>query len=142
MLNGMRALVAEIERNAGNDFKKIWDTLKSTALVCNLRDDPEGKLVKKLVHNRMAEAESQGHPLKFEDVESIIDNDADNAEEKPKKKETSDLVMPFQDKGFGRGKGKDKGGYGYGQWWPQWQQWQQWRCRRSEACCCWQGCKS
>jgi hypothetical protein len=126
--NDMRALVMEIERNAGHDTKKIWECLKSTALVYNLRDDTEGKLAKKLVHNRLAEAESQGNPLKFEDVESIIDNDADNAEEKPKKKEPSDLVMPMQDKGFGRG-GKGKDNYGYGQWWPQQQQWppqQQW----------------
>ena len=62
-------------------------------------------------------------------VGSIIDNNADNAEEKPKKKEPCGLVM--SDKGFRQGgKGKDRGNfYGYGQWWPQQQQWppqQQW----------------
>ena len=34
--NDMRALVMEIERNAGHDAKKIWECLKSTALVYNL----------------------------------------------------------------------------------------------------------
>ena len=78
--------------------------------------------MKKLVHNRMAEAESQGNPLKYENVESIIDNNVDNAEEKPKKKGPSSIAMQMFDKGLGRG--------GKGQWWPKQQEWppkQQWR---------------
>ena len=51
----MRAKLTDIDKY---DAKKIWEVLKSTAVVQNLADDDESKLTKKLVLNRMAEAET------------------------------------------------------------------------------------
>ena len=54
----MKAAVTKIESIAKNDFEKIWRIVKGTALSQNLKDTPEMNLTKKLVSNRMAEAEA------------------------------------------------------------------------------------
>ena len=71
-LNDMRALQAQIERVAVNDTDKIWRIMKCTALIQNLEDTPDTKLTKKLVTNRMAEAEANKKPLEYDAIESIM----------------------------------------------------------------------
>ena len=71
-LSEMRAKLAQIEKYQPN---LIWDVMKTTAVVLNLKDDPETKLTKKLVTNRMAEAETEGKTLTYDQIESIIEND-------------------------------------------------------------------
>ena len=119
-LNDMRALQAQIERVAANDTDKIWRIMKCTALIQNLEDTPDTKLTKKLVTNRMAEAEANKKPLEYDAIESIIEQDAieDDKGVKTKKKadESADLLLYA-------GKGKDtQGQWGKGQWTDYWSQ--------------------
>ena len=131
-LSDMRAKITKIEAVA-TDKAKIWDVMKATTLIQNLADNEDTKLTKKLVHNRMAEAEQAGAPLSYDQIEAIIENDGDDGDDEAQKKQTKkpsdppDIVM-YVDKGKGKGKGKwqgkglgrglDKGGYnsygGYG----------------------------
>ena len=141
-LNIMKSKVTEIERVANGDGARIWRVLQCTALVQNLRHDEEGKLTKKLLNNRMAEAEADGKTLDYEKIESIIANDADNTDEpakpkKPKPQPQDDLALLFKGgKHGGRGGGKwsgkgkpsgngGRGNGGKGKWQPQWQPQQQ-----------------
>ena len=90
--------------------------MKSTAVVQNLRDDPDTELTKKLVSNRMAEAETDGKTLQYDQIESIIENDQAEADEKtpkPRKDDTPDLAMWI--KGGGRGGRSQRQ---VGQWGP------------------------
>ena len=82
--------------------------LTARALVQNLRHDEEGKLTKKLLNNRMAEAEADGKTLDYEKIESIIANDADNDEpaKAPKKPKSQpqpqdDLALLFKGGKYG-----------------------------------------
>ena len=125
----MRARLTDIEKY---DPRKIWEVLKSTAVVQNLADDDDSKLVKTLVLNRMAESETDGKTLPYEQIESIILNgEPDEEEEKPPKKprepNATDLAMLA--KFGGRGgkkphgqKGKSYSGRGAGGWHQPYQQ--------------------
>ena len=73
-LNDMRAKLTQIEKF---DAQKIWDVMKTTTVVQNLKDDAETKLTKKLISNRMAEAEIEGKTLSYDQIESIVENDQD-----------------------------------------------------------------
>ena len=129
----MKAKLAAIDKYPAN---KIREIVKSTAVVQNLRDDPDTEITKKLVSNRMAEAETDGKTLPYEQIESIIENDQAEADEKtpePRKDDTPDLAMWIKGGGRGGGhKGKwGSGGRGAGGWqqghsatpWqPSWQQ--------------------
>ena len=112
-LSDMKAKLAAIDKYPA---EKIWEIMKSTTVVQNLRDDPDTEITKKLVSNRMAEAETDGKTLPYEQIESIIENDQAEADEKttkPRKDDTPDLAMWF--KGGGRG-GRSQGQVG--QWGP------------------------
>ena len=73
----MRKKVTQIEKVAGNDATKIWRIIKSVALVENM--SAEADITKKLVFARMAEAEANGHPLSYDTIEAIIENDTVSA---------------------------------------------------------------
>jgi hypothetical protein len=109
-LTDMRAKVAEIEKVAENDAQKIWRIIKNTTLVQNLKDTDGGTLTKKLVTNRMAEAEAESKPLSYAQVEGIIENDTDGEVPKPSQpkkpdKDEPDLAM-FTKGGRGGGGGR------------------------------------
>mgnify|MGYP000685133797 CR=1 FL=1 len=94
-LSDMKAKLAAIDKYPA---EKIWEIMKSTTVVQNLRDDPDTEITKKLVSNRMAEAETDGKTLPYEQIESIIENDQAEADEKtpkPRKDDTSDLASSF-----------------------------------------------
>ena len=100
-LSDMKAKLAAIDKYPA---EKIWEIMKSTTVVQNLRDDADTELTKKLVSSRMAEAETDGKTLPYDQIESIIEHDQAEADEKtpkPRKDDTPDLAMCI--KGGGRG---------------------------------------
>ena len=110
-LTDMRAKLSQIEKYPA---QQLWDVMKTSAVVIGLKNDPETKLTKKLVTNRMAEAETEGKTLTYDQVEGIIENDQGDEEEKPKKPKKpdtdTDLAMWLNKGGKGGGKGLGKGG--------------------------------
>ena len=86
--------VTEIEKVAEGDAQKIWRIIKNTTLVQNLKDTDGGTLTKKLVTNRMAEAEAENKPLSYAQVEGIIENDTDGEVPKPSQPKKPDKDEP------------------------------------------------
>ena len=84
------------------------------AVIQNMKDDSETKLLKKLVTNWIAEAEPKDEALDYDKVEAIIEAYVDGDDKTLSKlaDNSNDLAMALQAM-FGKGRrGGDKGGKG------------------------------
>ena len=110
----MHTQLTAIERTAKNNPQKIWSVPKAMTVVQNMKDDSETnlKLIKKLITDRMAEAEAKGEALDYDKIEAIIEADVDSDGKTPAKStdNSNDLAVALQAM-FGKG-GRSRQGQG------------------------------